>query len=111
MSLEGAVVHVSLHPGLSPSNCIVSFAVGPPMLVEFSSGSIKQLPAFIMGTSRLYTACQQFITPMHYSHMCWVGCCADGSAPNVSLFQVTVGFGVCVGCIMIAVCLAFVDHR
>ena len=67
MSLEGAVVHVSLHPGPSPSSCIVSFAVGPPVLVEFSSDSTKQLPAFIMGTSRLHTACQQLIAIYSYA--------------------------------------------
>lgn len=48
MSLEGAVVHVSLEPSPSPSKCIVSFAVGPPVLVEFSSDLARQLPAFIM---------------------------------------------------------------
>lgn len=51
MSLEGAVVHVSLEPSPSPSKCIVSFAVGPPVLVEFSSDLARQLPAFIMGTA------------------------------------------------------------
>ena len=68
MSLEGAVVHVSLHPGPSPSNCIVSFAVGPPVLVEFSSDSIKQLPAFTMGISRpRQTACQHIIAIYSYA--------------------------------------------
>ena len=68
MNLEGAVVRVSLHPGPSPSNCVVSFAVGPPVLVEFSSDSTKQLPAFIMGRSLpLQTACQHFIA-IYYSH-------------------------------------------
>lgn len=51
MSLEGAVVHVSLEPSPAPSKCIVSFAVGPPVLVEFSSDLARQLPAFIMGTA------------------------------------------------------------
>ena len=49
MSLEGAVVHVSLDPGSSPSKCLASFAVGPPALVDFTSEFAKQLPAFIMG--------------------------------------------------------------
>lgn len=48
-SLEGAVIHVSLDPGSSPSKCIASFAVGPPVLVDFTSDVVKQLPAFIMG--------------------------------------------------------------
>ena len=68
MSLEGAVVHVSLHPGPSPSNCIVSFAVGPPVLVEFTSDSTKQLPAFIMGRSHpLQTACHHTIVISNYA--------------------------------------------
>ena len=55
VTLEGAVVHVSLHPGATKS--VISFAVGPPVLVEFSADVVKQLPAFIMGGSvSLYAA-------------------------------------------------------
>ena len=50
MNLDGAVVHVSLHPELAlPSRCIASFAVGPPALVDFATDSVKPLPALVMG--------------------------------------------------------------
>ena len=97
MSLEGVVVHVSLDPGPSSSKCIVSFAVGPPVLVEFSSDSARQLPAFIMGTDpplqaawplqhwhlQLCTACKcvcsgivgvlmmSFLIPTSQTWLCW----------------------------------------
>ena len=49
MGFEGSVVLVSLQPSSSPSKCIISFAVGPPVLVELPSGNIKPLPALILG--------------------------------------------------------------
>lgn len=49
MTLEGSVVHVSLHPEQAPSKCIASFAVGPPVLVDFSNDSIRSVPALVMG--------------------------------------------------------------
>lgn len=57
MNLDGAVVHVSLHPELaSPSRCIASFAVGPPALVDFATDSVKPLPALVMGKTEAGTA-------------------------------------------------------
>ena len=56
MSLDGAVVHVSLHPELAlPSRCIASFAVGPPALVDFATDSVKPLPALVMGKTEADT--------------------------------------------------------
>lgn len=92
MSLEGAVVHVSLHPGPSPSKCIVSFAVGPPMLVDFSSDSAKQLPAFIMGTPSLW---QRLIGHAQLAPVLdWVlSCSTDEVAPMFLPLQYLVLFG------------------
>ena len=56
MNLDGAVVHVSLHPELAlPSRCIASFAVGPPALVDFATDSVKPLPALVMGKTQAGT--------------------------------------------------------
>ena len=52
ISLEGSAVYVSLQPGHLPNKCIASFAVGPPVLVDFSSNTAKPLPALVMGESR-----------------------------------------------------------
>ncbi|DBA66106.1 hypothetical protein WJX79_007507 [Trebouxia sp. C0005] len=46
MKLDGAVVHVSLHP--EPSKCIASFAVGPPVVADFATDTVKPLPAVVM---------------------------------------------------------------
>ncbi|DBA90420.1 TPA: hypothetical protein ACH3X1_003693 [Trebouxia sp. C0004] len=46
MKLDGAVVHVSLHP--EPSKCIASFAVGPPVVADFATDTVKPLPTVVM---------------------------------------------------------------
>lgn len=51
VTLEGSVVQVSLQPSAAPNKCIVSFAMGPPVLIEIPAGNIKPLPALIMGES------------------------------------------------------------
>ena len=63
ISLEGSVVHVSLQPGHLPNKCIASFAVGPPVLVDFSSNTAKPLPALVMGESNF-----GIIACTHISH-------------------------------------------
>ncbi len=52
MKLDGAVVHVSLHP--EPSKCIASFAVGPPVVADFATDTVKPLPAVVMGETRTH---------------------------------------------------------
>ena len=53
MKLDGAVVHVSLHP--EPSKCIASFAVGPPVVADFATDTVKPLPAVVMGETHTHT--------------------------------------------------------
>lgn len=53
MKLDGAVVHVSLHP--EPSKCIASFAVGPPVVADFATDTVKPLPAVVMGKTHTWT--------------------------------------------------------
>ncbi len=53
MKLDGAVVHVSLHP--EPSKCIASFAVGPPVVADFATDTVKPLPAVVMGETHTCT--------------------------------------------------------
>jgi len=52
MKLDGAVVHVSLHP--EPTKCIASFAVGPPIVADFAQETVKPLPAVIMGETHTH---------------------------------------------------------
>ena len=52
MKLDGAVVHVSLHP--EPSKCIASFAVGPPVVADFATDTVKPLPAVVMGETHTH---------------------------------------------------------
>lgn len=90
MILEGAVVHVSLEPSPSPSKCIANFAVGPPVLVEFSSDLAKQLPAFIMGKAPSLQA-HAFIFAGPQLQLCNNGrpcCCINVVPPTLPALHV-----------------------
>ena len=87
-NLDGAVVHVSLHPELAlPSRCIASFAVGPPALVDFATDSVKPLPALVMGKIKAGTVVA-LIDQMCYTQPAGATCAKTHSQLFVLLFLV-----------------------
>lgn len=80
MKLDGAVVHVSLHP--EPSKCIASFAVGPPVVADFATDTVKPLPAVVMGET--HTRSFLFSLNMQSKASSSDEGCATSSAPFIA---------------------------
>ena len=65
-----------LHLGHLPKQCIASFAVGLPVLVDFSSNAAKPVPTLVMGKSPFsIIVCKRNAHPLQYMGLMHIMLC------------------------------------